>query len=107
MWPCVIPFLFLQYFTGPDTIAYGTVLLQKQHSKTKRPEHKKKKRYIKRKNKMNIVLLFSSRPIVIFVFILLLFAVTSADVALADDSEVNDSDHGYQNISGIRIDLKC
>ena len=57
---------------------------------------------------MNIVLLFSSRPIVIFVFILLLFAVTSADVALADDSEFNDdSDHGYQNISGIRIDLKC
>ena len=56
---------------------------------------------------MNIVLLFSSRPIVIFVFILLLFAVTSADVALADDSECNDSDNGYQNISGIRIDLKC
>ena len=57
---------------------------------------------------MNIVLLFSF-PIVVFIFILQVFTVTSADVALVDDNDSKmipiDSDVSYQNITSIIINI--
>ena len=57
---------------------------------------------------MNIVLLFSF-PIVVFIFMLQVFTVTSADVALVDDNDSKmipiDSDVSYQNITSIIINI--
>ena len=57
---------------------------------------------------MNIVLSFSF-PIVVFIFILQVFTVTSADIVLVDDNDSKmipiDSDVSYQNITSIIINI--